>query len=162
MIIRYFKTRKSWASLVQESFRKSLESYLEFLNIAEQRAVEISPDHELAWQNAFRFQRLVKRRQVLRFEYLLSNNMFDAETFKSVAGIEERVERGWGEMEETALRTIMPAYSDIAREIKAIESNADPHALDGARLLLEKDREYRIARQVLAEKAQKRQLRRGQ
>jgi hypothetical protein len=158
MIIRYFKSRKDWSSLVRDNFRKSLESYLEFLKIAEQRALSVSPDHKVAWQNAFSFQRLVKKRQVLRFEFLLKNDMFDSKTISSVAAIEERLDRIWDETEETVLRNSMRAYAEIAREIDAIEAIADPNALDGPRRVLEEDREYCDARRALSERARERQI----
>lgn len=157
-----FNRKRNWTERLQENFRLSLQSYLEFLSIAEQRAIEVSPDHKVSWQNAFRFQRLSKRRQLIRFEYLLSKNMFDTDTFKSIASIEQRLDRGWGETEETSLRVSMSVYREIAEEIEAIAANADPHALDAPRLLLEKDQEYRDARQGLAERAEKRQRNREQ
>jgi hypothetical protein len=144
--------------LAYDTFDKWVNSYLAFLKIAEGRALKVSPAYKLAWQNAFNLQRLLKRRQSLRFKYLFAGGKLEFATFKSLDGIAERLEKGWTEAEEADLRERNVIYRDDSRSIGEIQSKWDPHALDDARLLLENDSKYREARLALAERSRKLEL----
>jgi hypothetical protein len=106
---------KSRAASVEGKFRESQDSYLEFLEIAERRATEVSPDYRLAWQNAFRLQHLLMKQQNLRFEYLLGNGQLDTQTARSISRIKERLDKGWADKEEESLKNSLPSYRDITR-----------------------------------------------
>ena len=149
---------KSRANIVYDTFIKWVNSYQDFLRIAERRALKVSPAYKQAWQNAFSLQRLLKRRQSLRFKYLFAGGKLDFATIKSLDSITERLDKGWTEVEETDLRQCMAAYRDDSRAIEDIQSKWDPHALDDARQLLENDSQYREARLALSERAQKLRL----
>jgi hypothetical protein len=155
MILYFMRGKKNRATIAYETFHKSQEAYVAFLRVAEGRALQVSPGHKLAWQNAFRSQHLLKRRQTLRFEYLYANDLFDDMTLRSLSSINERLDIGWTKAEESALKEGQPSYRDISREIEDIQSKWDPHTLDGPRPLLEKDSKYLDARQALAERARK-------
>jgi hypothetical protein len=149
---------KNQATLAYDTFDKWVNSYLEFLKIAERRALKVSPAHKQAWQNAFNLQRLLKRRQSLRFKYLFAGGKLDFATFKSLDSIVERLEEGWTKAEEADLRERNATYRDDSRAIGDIQSKWDPHALDDARQLLENDSKYREARLALAERSRKLEL----
>jgi hypothetical protein len=93
------------------------------LSIAERRAFEVSPDHKLVWQNAFRLRRLLLKQQCLRFENLVSEHQLGVES-GSIASIEERLGKGWTDTEEAALGEGLPSYKEISREIDDIKSTA--------------------------------------
>ena len=157
-MFRYFMGTKSHATVAYDTFAKWVDSYLEFLKIAERRALKVSPGHRQAWQNAFNLQRLLKRRQSLRFKYLFAGGKLDFATFKSLDRIAERLDKEWTELEEADLRERNAAYRDDSRAIEDIQSKWDPHALDDARQLLENDSKYRDARRALAERSRKLEL----
>lgn len=157
-MLRYFMGTKSQAALAYDTFAKWVNSYLEFLKIAERRALKVSPAHKQAWQNAFNLQRLLKRRQSIRFKYLFAGGKLDFATFKSLDSIAERLDKGWTEVEEGDLRERNVAYSEDSRAIEDIHAKWDPHALDDARQLLENDSKYREARLALAERSRKLEL----
>jgi hypothetical protein len=146
---------KSQAALAYDTFAEWVNSYLEFLKIAERRALKVSPAHKQAWQNAFNLQRLLKRRQCIRFKYLFAGGKLDFATFKSLDSIAERLDKGWTEVEEGDLRERNAAYREDSRTIEDIHSKGDPHAFDDARQLLENDSKYREARLALAERSRK-------
>jgi len=149
-----FLLGKRRAVSVQAAFRRSKDSYLEFLGIAERRATVVSPDHRLVWQNAFRLQHLLIRQQYLRFEHLVANHQL-GDASRSIASIEERLSKGWAVTEEAALEENLPSYKEISSEIEDIKSKWRPL---GKELIaaLEGDSEYREARITLSERAQKR------
>src|SRR5882757_2468568 len=157
-MFRYFMSTKSRANIAYDTFIKWANSYQEFLRIAERRALKVSPAHKQAWQIAFSLQRLLKRRQSSRFEYLFARDKLDIVTFKSLDSIAERLDKGWTEAEEADLRERMAAYRDNSWAIEDIQSKWDPHALDDARQLLENDSKYREARLALSERARKLEL----
>jgi hypothetical protein len=149
---------KNQPTLAYDTFDEWVKSYLEFLKIAERRALKVSPAHKQAWQNAFNLQRLLKRRQSFRFKYLFAGGKLDFATFKSLDSIAERLENGWTEADEADLRERNATYRDESRAIADIQSKWDPHALDDARQLLENDSKYREARLGLAERSRKLEL----
>jgi hypothetical protein len=148
-----FLLGKRRAASVQDAFRRSKDSYLEFLGIAERRAIVVSPDHRLVWQNAFRLQHLLIKQQYLRFEHLANHQLGEAS--RSIASIEERLGKGWAVTEEATLNESLPLYKEISSEIEDIKSKWLP--LDKELIAaLEGDSEYRTARIALSERAQKR------
>lgn len=145
---------KRRAASIQDAFRRSRDSYLEFLGVAERRAIAVSPDHRLVWQNAFRLQHLLIEQQDLRFASLVANHQL-GEASRSIASIEERLSKGWAVTEEANLKETLPLYKEISSEIEVIKSKWLPL---GSELIaaLEGDPEYRTARIALSERAQKR------
>jgi hypothetical protein len=159
--IKFIRDRRQ-ASSVQNLFRESNNSYREFLNIAERRAIEVLPDYRLVWQNAYRLQNLLLSRTHLRFEYLKGNRQLDSVTSRSIASIEERLDKAWTVAEEAKLKERLPLYREISCEIDDIKSKWDPLAISAEMIsALERDSEYRKARIALSEGAQKRQAKLG-
>src|ERR1700678_304925 len=149
---------KRQATSVQNAFRESNNSYREFLNIAERCAIEVLPDYRIVWQNAYRLQNLLLTRTHLRFEYLKGNHQLDSETSRSIASIEERLDKAWTVAEEAKLKERLPLYREISCEIDDIKSKWDPLAISAEMIsALERDSEYRKARIGLSESGQKRQ-----
>lgn len=138
----------------QAAFRERKAPYLEFLRVAERRAVEVTPEHSVVWQNAFRLQRLLVEQLCLRFEHLVGNQQLDLAS-ESIARIEERLGSGWSEAEEAALKESLPSYKEISREIDAMKSRWRP--LDKSLVdALQADSEYREARIALSDNANRR------
>jgi hypothetical protein len=153
-MIRYFTT-KSRANIVHDVFRKYVESYRQYLKIAERRAVELSPDRALAWQNVFRLQHLLKERQALRFEYLFGRDKFDRVTLRSLSSITARLDNGWSEAEEAELKENLLIYREISQEIEDIQSKWDSNALGDSSRVVDQDLKYCDARQALADRTRK-------
>jgi hypothetical protein len=145
---------KSRAALIHDTFRKWVESYFDFLNTAEQRALIVTPDYKLAWQNAFKLQRLLKEQQALRFEYWFGRGDLDQVTCQSLDNIATRLDEGWTGEEEAALAKNLPLYGKIPSEITDIKSKWIPMLKDAGRTL-EKDAKYSQARRALAERSKK-------
>jgi hypothetical protein len=150
---------KRRAASVQDAYRQSKDSYLEFLAIAERRAIAVLPDHGLMWQNVFRLQHLLVEQEHLRFENLVANHQLD-EASRSIASIEERLSKGWAATEEATLKESLPSYREISTEIEDIKSKWLPL---GNELIaaLEGDSEYRMARIALSGSVQKRRAKLG-
>ena len=154
-MIRYLMGTQSGAAIAYDTFTQWVNSYLEFLDSAERRALKVSPAHRHAWQNAFALQRLLEQRQASRFKYLFALGKLEIANFKSLDSIAERLDTGWTETEEADLKERMAGYRDDSRVIEDIQSKWDPHALDDARQLLENDPKYREARLALSERSRK-------
>jgi len=153
-MLRFF-TKKSRATVVQEVFRKYVESYRQYLKIAARRAIELSPDRELAWQNVFRLQHLLKEREALRFEYLFGRDKFDGVTLSSLSNIAARLDNGWSEPEEAELKESLSIYGSISREIEDIQSKWDSNALGDSSRVVDQDMKYCDARRALADRTRK-------
>ena len=54
MLIQALMRLRSRRTLLRNTFRQSQASYLEFLDVAEQCALRVSPEFKLAWQNVYR------------------------------------------------------------------------------------------------------------
>jgi hypothetical protein len=145
---------RSRSTLLRETFRKSRASYLEFLQVAEQCALRVSPEFKLAWQNVYRLQRLLMEQRTIRFEYLLETCVLDCSLFETLDAIAERLDAGWGDAEEVAVQTCNAHYSEISLEIADIRSKWKPYAVGESFKMLENDPEYQTARLALASRAQ--------
>jgi len=97
--------------------------------IAQQRALEASPDHIPILLNCFRLQHLLRERLTIRFEYLLTTKSLDCGPFNSLDDIQKRLDQEWTEAEETAIKEGNTHYCDISREIEAIQLKWLPDSL---------------------------------
>ena len=154
-MFRYFTGTKNRAATVHDIFIRYLKSYRIFIDLAERRAIKVSPETMRASQVAFRLQRLLNERQTLRFKYLFASAKFDAVKLRTLSSIEERIDAGWSEAEEAHLMQNIPSYKEAAREINDLKAKLDPVALAERRTILEQDSRYQDARQALAERARK-------
>jgi hypothetical protein len=155
MLIQYLVGLRSRRTLVRDTFQKSQESYLEFLDVAEQRALKVSPDYKSAWQNVFKLQRLLKKREDMRFAHLLQACNLDCSLFETLDDLAARLEAGWSEAEEIAIQQSNAYYSEISRKIGDIRSKWDPNAVGESTRTLEQDPKYLAARLALADRAKK-------
>lgn len=155
MLIQYLLGLKSRRTIVRDTFRKSQASYLEFLEVAEQCALRVSPDHQSAWQNVFKLQRLLKQQEGIRFTHLLHTRNLDCSLFETLDDLAARLEAGWSEAEEAAMQECSVSYRQISQEIADIRSKWNPHAVDEPTRLLQQDPKYQTARLALAARARK-------
>jgi hypothetical protein len=153
MLIQSLMRLRSRRTLLRDTFRKSQASYLEFVDLAEQCALRVSPDFRLAWQNVYKLQRLLKAQQSIRFEHLLKAHDLDCSRFESLDAIDERLEAGWSKAEESALRALDAKYNRISLEIAEIRSKWKPYAVGESYKMLENDPEYQTARSALSGRA---------
>jgi hypothetical protein len=153
-MLRYF-VKKDGATIVHDVFRKYVESYRQYLKVAQRRAIELFPDRKLAWQNAFRLQHLLKEREALRFEYLFGRNKFDGVDLRSLSSIAARLDNGWSEAEEAEIKENLSVYTSVAREIEDIQSKWDADALGDSSRVVDQDLKYCDARRALAERTRK-------
>jgi hypothetical protein len=154
MLIQFLMRLRRRRTLLRDTFRKSQASYLEFVAKAEQCALRVLPEFKLAWQNVYNLQRLLKEQQSIRFEYLLGARHLDCSRFESLDAIAERLEAGWRDEEESALRALDAKYNKISLEIADIRAKWRPYAVGESFKMLEKDSEYQTARLALSRRAQ--------
>ena len=117
--------------------------------------MKVVPDRKLAWQNAFRLQRLLIERQILRLQYLYEGGVFCNGLWKSLTSIEKRLDQEWSEDEEATLKEGKPIYDNVSREIQDCRLRFDPAALVDAARVLERDVKYRDARLAHVERMKK-------
>jgi len=101
--------------------------------MAEPCALRVSQDYKLAWQNVFKLQRLLKKREDMRFAHLLQACNLDC----------------------SLLQECNAHYREISQEIGDIRSKWDPHAVGESTRTLEQDPKYLAARLALADRAKK-------
>jgi hypothetical protein len=143
MLLGYFMRTKKRATVVREVFREYMELCRENTKIAERRALEASPDHVPTLLNCFRLQHLLRERLTIRFEYLLTTKSLDCAPFNSLDDIQKRLDQGWTEAEEMAIKEGNSHYCDISREIEAIQLRWLPDSLTAPLRELMRDDLYR-------------------
>jgi hypothetical protein len=161
-MIRFLRRAKSRSEIVEEAFKKYMNACRELWTVSEQRAMSaqqvdmnLPPDRILVWQDMFGIQRLFIERQALRFEYLLGSGVFDLDTWTSLNGITERLDKEWSEKEETHLKESSAIYNNVFREIRERQSRLNSSATRGPGEILQQDSKYRDARIALARKIEK-------
>ena len=153
MLIQSLMRLRSRRSLLRDTFRKSEASYLEFVDLAEQCALRVSPEFKLAWLNVYRLQRLLIEQRTIRFEYLLQTRLLDCSNFETLDAIAERLDAGWSDAEEIAVQASNAPYSQISLAIEDIRSKWKPYAVGESYKMLENDPEYQTARSALSGRA---------
>jgi hypothetical protein len=89
-------------------------------------------------------QYLLSERLAIRFEYLLTNNSADCAQFKSLDDIQKRLEQGWTEAEDGAIKKDNVRYCKVSEEIEAIQCKWVPDSLTVPLRELMKDDIYRM------------------
>jgi hypothetical protein len=130
---------KSRHALVRDTYRKSIRSTREFMQICKQRAIEVSPDQKALLLNCFKLQNLLMDQRAMRFEYLLKSKSRDCAIFKSLDEIDERLDKDWIAAEEGALKQSNLHYGAISQEIAEIQSKWDSEALTTPLRVLDQD-----------------------
>lgn len=142
------------AIAIRDIFRQYIEAKREFGAIAERCLLKGWPDRKTAIQSTSRLGNLVAESEWLRFEYLMSAVPLDARVLKSFDSIFDRLDKGWGNSDELALREKNPTYRAVSRELEAAKAKAalDPTALDGPFAGATGDPEFRSAFAALDKK----------
>jgi hypothetical protein len=148
-------TAKYRVATVRRIFREYVESYREYLKLAERRSLELAPERILAWQAAFRLQNLLNERQGLRFEYLALGGKFEPIDLRSLSSISERLDGRWSASEEASLMDSDITYKKVCQEIVEIQSKWDPNALGDSGRAVDQDLKYCDARRSLADRTRK-------
>jgi hypothetical protein len=143
MLLGYFMRPKNRANIVREAFRDYMESCREHTKTIEQRALQVSPDQSSVLRNCFRLQHLLMERLTIRFEHLITTNTLDHSQLKSLDDIQKRLDEGWTEAEERAMKGYNAHYCNIAAEVEAIQSKWTPDSLTLPLRELMKDDMYR-------------------
>ena len=137
MLIQSLMRLRSRRTLLCDTFRKSEASYLEFLDVAEQCALRVSPEFKLAWQNVYRLQRLLMEQRTIRFEYLLQTRVLDCSIFDTL----DAIAQAGRDAEEIAVQACNAHYSEISLAIADIRSKWKAYAVGESFKMLENDSE---------------------
>jgi hypothetical protein len=136
-------------------FREYAKIYLEFLDVAERRAVGLATSRTAveAWKTTFALQRALKERQVSRVEHLLRAEKPEYLSWMDLNQVTERVEVGWVETEEALLLATSRDYASLSILIVTLQSGFDRETLMANYKMLEQDAQYSKARERLSAKS---------
>lgn len=132
------------ALLVEDVFRRYLEARQEFNLALERCSLKGWPDKKAAVRNATYLQELFYERLSVRLKHLVLRSGLDEirwNEYTSTAKVHERLQGGWSESEEQALRLCDKAYARMQSEIAKLQATADPPALDGPFTMAKRDPE---------------------
>jgi len=150
-----FFIEKHRARIVRRVFRQYINSYREYIEIAEKRSFELAPERKLEWQNVFRLQRLLNECRELRFEHLSQQATMDWASLRSLTSISERLDKDWRQEEEELLVVINANYKNVVKELADIQSKWNPNGLGNSTRVVDQDHIYCEALQALAERNKK-------
>ena len=123
MLIQSLMRLRSRRTLLRDTFRKSEASYLEFLDVAEQCALRVSPEFKLAWQNVYRLQRLLMEQRAIRFEYLLRARVLDCSLFETLDAIAERLDAAGATQRKLTCRHAMRITARFRLQLRTSARN---------------------------------------
>jgi hypothetical protein len=104
MLIQSLLILKTLRAIVRDIYRKYLKSSRNFMQLAEQRAIEVSPDQKPHLLNCFRLQHLWAEQRSIRFQHLLKSKSCDCALFKSLDEISQRLDKDWSAEEDSVLQ----------------------------------------------------------
>lgn len=133
--------------LIQQIFRKSKDANREFMRRAHLCSLKGWPDRKRELEVAFELQLLLLSQREMRFGHLLKTGVIQHERVLSLLEVSERLGGGWGDMEEMALAESDPEYRKLNRAIGEHRRALNADAIDGPLRDLQRDPEYRQARQ---------------
>lgn len=139
---------------MRDTYREYLEWARSFWALAETCSTKESPDRERVLLDVFKLQMLYTERESLRFEYLLANDPPEIVDLRSLTSINERLLKGWREIDDAGLKDSNPAYASVLRGIKELEGKTNSPALDEPFRALRQNASYRDARLAFARKVQ--------
>jgi hypothetical protein len=153
--LAHYLLGNSPATRLRRLFREYARIYLEFLDVAERCAVRLSTTRTAAeaWRTTFALQRALKKRQVLRVEYLLCDDKLDYLSWKDLNHVTERVDGGWSESEEATLLTTSRDYASLSKLIGTLQSRFDSKTLSENSKMVDQDAQYSKARERLSVKS---------
>lgn len=143
------------ANRLSRLFREYAKIYLQFLDVAERRAVGLATTRIAveAWKTTFALQRALKKRQVLRVEHLLRGDNLDRLSWNDLNQVTERVDGGWAHAEEAHLLATSRSYATLSKLIGRLQSRFDSKTLLENRSIVEQDAQYNKAREWLSAKS---------
>jgi hypothetical protein len=143
------------ATQLRRLFRAYAKIYLEFLDVAEKRAVVLATTRSAveAWKTTCALQRALKKRQVLRVEFLLRDEKPDYLSWRDLNQVTERVDGGWDETEEATLLATSRNYASLSKLTGALQSRFDRKTLLENSKMVEQDVQYGKARARLSGKS---------
>jgi hypothetical protein len=133
---------------VEDVFQKFIEARLKFIQVIERCALKGWPDRKSAIRSNAHLQALFYTRLPLRLTYLVEQKVIsDAgwSEYTSTDQVHARVQDGWGDDEEKALRLCNEAYDRIQNAIPIATAATDPPALDGLFEMAKRDPELHAA-----------------
>jgi hypothetical protein len=132
------------ALLVEDVFRRFIEARVEFHLALERCALKGWPDRRAAIRSSTHLQQLFYERLSLRLKHLVLRGASDDvrwNEYTSTEKVHVRIQDGWSEDEERALRLSDQAYAQLESEILQVEATTDPPALDGPFTIVKRDPE---------------------
>jgi hypothetical protein len=100
MLILSLLGLKSRHALMRDTYRDYVKSTREFMRVAEQRALEVSPDQKSLLLNCFRLQNLLIDQRSIRFRFLLKSKSLDCAVFNSLDELDQRLDKNWNAAEQ--------------------------------------------------------------
>jgi hypothetical protein len=137
-------TPNNRALLVEDVFRRFIEARVEFILALERCAFKGWPDRRAAIRSNTHLQELFYELLSLRLKHLVLRNDSDDigwNEYTSTEKVHVRVQDGWSEDEEQALRLRDKVYAQIQSEILKVKTATDPPALDGPFAMVKRDPE---------------------
>ena len=131
------------ADLIKDVFLRCQDARLEFNSALERCALKGWPDRSAAVRTATRLQELYFSQLSARLTHLVSRGDMGApwKEYATTAQVQGRVQEGWTEQEEAALRSYDAAYCQLQPKIDALEAIADSEAVDGPFEMAKRDPE---------------------
>ena len=130
------------ALLVADVFRRFLEARREFNLALERCSLKGWPDRKAAIHNATHLQKVFFERLSVRLKDLVLRSGLDDiswNEYTTTRKVHERLQDGWTDDEEQALRLCDKAYARMEGEIAKLQTTADPPALDGPFTMAQRD-----------------------
>lgn len=132
------------ALLVEDVFHRFIEARVEFILALEGAALKGWPDRRAAIRSNTQLQQFFYELLSLRLKHLVLRSASEDvrwNEYTSTEKVHVRVQDGWSEDEEQALRLCDKAYARIQDEILKVKATTDPPALDGPFTMAKRDPE---------------------
>jgi hypothetical protein len=142
------------SSEVRDLFRDYLQAVREFLEVHRRCIVKGWPDRKDAIEVMTRLEYLNCQVQAWRLDYLWERGLLEPKSYPSLSSIFDRLNKGWSESEEAALKASNEPYRVVVANSDVARTRLDPTALDGPPGDLRRDTEYLSALEDLRQKAQ--------
>jgi hypothetical protein len=159
MLLQSLLGLKSRHALARDTYRDYVKSTRDFMRVAEQRAIEVSPDQKSLLLNCFRLQNLLIDQRSIRFRFLLKFKSLDCAVFNSLDELDQRLYKNWNAAEQEVLNKSNSHYTGICQEIADIWSKWDAESLTAPLKAVEQDPRYRAARLAIADRTRELQRR---
>lgn len=143
------------AAVIRRAMSEYLLAQREFTRVAEACSNKGWPDRRALLYYTWHCQTLYIRQQEMRFERLLALGEFETGSWNSLGIVTDRLYKTWTDSDESSALTSDPVYQDLTTEIAQAEkarASMDQELLEGPLRTIQNQAEYRVAREVIAEK----------